>query len=97
MCACEWGCCAIRIPYAKPLVPNGTSSPELSLASWLRASLLIHALAINFFPRRRPGFSKLVSKVPAVLINNYYGIGITEPDELIYFFKYSSFSSEKPL
>jgi hypothetical protein len=40
-------CCAIRIPHAKPLVPNGTSSPELPFASWLHASLPIHAFAIS--------------------------------------------------
>jgi hypothetical protein len=43
MCACEWGCCAIRIPHAKPLVPIGTSSPELTLASWHHASLQYYA------------------------------------------------------
>jgi hypothetical protein len=40
----------VRIPNAKPLVPLGTSSHELPLATWhawIHASLPIHAFAIR--------------------------------------------------
>jgi hypothetical protein len=63
-------CCAIRIPHAKQLVPNGTSSPELPLASWLHASFT-NTCTCHHLPVMPTGASP---EVPTLLGIDYLGM-----------------------